>query len=203
MAHVIDNSLGRYFFAVRSAQWAIEPRIKDVAMRLKRDAKERDWDCNWVAAENYHVTVFFLGSLSANQIQQCHEVGKGVASQLPRFSLEVTQLGAFPEIEVGRVLWLGVRKSIELAKLNQLLSSTLSSSGIFAEDREFQPHLTLCRLRSARNLKDWMSPFRRRDFGEYEVSRLELMQSQVFGPRIVHMLIASWDFSGSGSAQQE
>jgi 2'-5' RNA ligase len=54
------------------------------------------------------------------------------------------------------------------------------------------PHVTLGRLRHARHLSNWLSPFRRKRFGEIPVDRLELFTSETFGPRVIYKSQAQW-----------
>ncbi len=203
MSQDVTAPQGRYFFAVYSDQWRREVQIKDVVVRLKRDVKKREWDCHWTPPENYHVTISFLGGLTEEQVAACRMAGEDAAEQLSPFMVELANLGAFPEIEVGRVLWIGVRKSQKIMTVFEVLTDRLRRRGLPIEEREFLPHLTLCRLRTARNLTDWMSPFRRRNFAKYRIERLELLRSQNFGPRIVFETICSWRLSGNDSALPE
>ena len=65
------------------------------------------------------------------------------------FSLEVGGVGAFPNARAPKVVWAGIKESIELTKLQKSVDERLSSIGLEAETRPFTPHLTLCRIKSA------------------------------------------------------
>lgn len=65
------------------------------------------------------------------------------------FNLELEGVGAFPNGRAPRVIWVGIKKSAELERLQQNVEKCLVSIGFEAEDRPFTPHLTLCRIKSA------------------------------------------------------
>ena len=58
-------------------------------------------------------------------------------------------MGAFPNARAPKVVWAGIKESIELTKLQKSVDERLSSIGLEAETRPFTPHLTLCRIKSA------------------------------------------------------
>ncbi|MCY4523393.1 MAG: hypothetical protein OXB84_01510, partial [Halobacteriovoraceae bacterium] len=54
-------------------------------------------------------------------------------------------------------------------------------AGYSAKEEDFIPHLTLCRLRHFRHLRDFLSPFKRKNFGKEDISRLVLFSSELRG----------------------
>lgn len=57
-------------------------------------------------------------------------------------------VGAFPSLKGPRVFWVGVEVSDELAGLQKRIDEELSVLGFAPETRRFNPHLTLCRVKS-------------------------------------------------------
>lgn len=57
-------------------------------------------------------------------------------------------VGGFPNLKAPRVIWAGVRENPELTRLQKNIDEGLSPLGFEKDDRPFQPHLTLCRIKS-------------------------------------------------------
>ena len=56
-------------------------------------------------------------------------------------------VGAFPSLKGPRVVWAGIETSAELTKLQKNIDERLALLGFAPEERAFQPHLTLCRVK--------------------------------------------------------
>lgn len=105
----------------------------------------------WVANENIHLTLKFLGDVSEEQVAQVSAQLEEFAAQTPPLDLQLTELGAFPSLRKPLVVWAGVTAPAALVELNSKVEAAMVSSGFEAEPRPFVPHLTLARLqRSAR-----------------------------------------------------
>lgn len=126
----------------------IQINLSRIQERLKRSGA----DVKWVSPEKIHLTLKFLGDIEEEKKVGVREVMRQVAGQNPSFRLSFSQLGAFPRPEYPRVIWVGVKEGKEsLVELNRNLEKELSKYGFPREKREFQPHLTLGRVRSGRN----------------------------------------------------
>jgi len=101
----------------------------------------------WVAAENIHLTLKFLGEVSPTNVDLIQQMLSAEAGLHPRFHIEVAQLGAFPNNKRPRVVWLGVEAPPELATLQRGVESAAAKLGYPPEDRPFSPHLTVGRVR--------------------------------------------------------
>ena len=97
------------------------------------------------APANYHVTLAFLGQVSAGQLQ---DLADGLARLAPRpaLSLAATAITRFPAAN-SRLLAAVIESEDEsLAALWQDLDPVLTACGIDAERRgAFRPHITLAR----------------------------------------------------------
>ncbi len=63
----------------------------------------------WVATENLHLTLKFLGGVdTADVVKVCEAVRKAVADLSP-FQLEIHGAGAFPNLRRPQTIWLGSR----------------------------------------------------------------------------------------------
>ncbi len=119
----------------------------------------------WVDTEGIHLTLKFLGNISFRQVAEVTKAIEKAARGIPPFHLEISGLGAFPNLKQPRVLWVGIGGEIDtLLRLQQNIDSALASLGFAKEERPFMPHLTLARVRQG------ASPMERRNFGELAMS---------------------------------
>lgn len=146
-------------------------------------------EANWVAEEDFHLTLAFLGQLPGRLIADVVDVARGVRT--PTFRLELESVGVFPSRGPSRVLWAGVRREQRLMSLQRVLSSELRQRGFELERRKFHPHVTLARIEdcSPLDVSDWLArhlSFRGVGFGVFE---FHLMASSHpgHGPRYVSL----------------
>ncbi len=121
----------------------------------------------WVNPEGIHLTLKFLGSIPSKQVAEVGEAMEGATRGISPFHLEISGLGAFPNLKQPRVLWVGISGELDkLLGLQRNIDSALSPLGFTKEERPFVPHLTLARIRER------ASPGERRTFGELVVSTI-------------------------------
>jgi 2'-5' RNA ligase len=121
----------------------------------------------WVNPEGIHLTLKFLGSIPSKQVAEVGEAMEGATREISPFHLEISGLGAFPNLKQPRVLWVGISGELDkLLGLQRNIDSALSPLGFTKEERPFVPHLTLARIRER------ASPGERRTFGELVVSTI-------------------------------
>jgi 2'-5' RNA ligase len=100
----------------------------------------------WVAPDNLHWTLQFLGDLSDVEMAEVCMRTVRVAARHVGFTLEARGVGAFPAIIRPRTLWLGAGQGGEqVCDLQADIEEALSSLGFRGENRKFVPHLTLGR----------------------------------------------------------
>lgn len=122
--------------AVRSGALAIAGQLCRIADGIK-----------WVERENLHWTLQFLGDIDDAEIAEvCERVGK-VAAATPAFSLEVVGVGAFPDLERPKTLWIGAGQGTEeMRGLQSAIEASLAGMGFRGERRRYVPHLTIGRV---------------------------------------------------------
>ena len=156
-------------------------------VRLKKEL-ERDEHrfVKWVEPGGIHLTLKFLGNIPAKRVTEIAEAMGKSAQGISQFHLEISDLGAFPNLSQARVIWVGIGGEVDkLSRLVQNVDSGLAAIGFAKEQRPFVPHLTLARIRQG------VSPPERREFGELvgstifrskyriEVEAISLMRSQL------------------------
>ena len=101
----------------------------------------------WVATENMHLTLRFIGEVANDQAQHIDDALATV--QAEGFAFQLDGVGFFGKPTAARVLWVGVRRCDPLIYLQRKIETALCEAGLPPESRKFSPHVTLARLRNA------------------------------------------------------
>ncbi|MFC6731313.1 MULTISPECIES: RNA 2',3'-cyclic phosphodiesterase [unclassified Haladaptatus] len=97
-----------------------------------------------------HVTLKFLGEVGEKSVPEIETaVSEAVRTTAIRpFTATFEGLGAFPNSDYIRVVWLGVSDGAsELTRLYEAIERRLIEEGFEPESHEFTPHVTLGRMR--------------------------------------------------------
>ena len=132
------HSLIRAFVAVPIAEAAAR-ELESFLNTLKNKACLR-----WATQAQFHITLRFLGE----QTQEIIDQVRGVLAHLSfsPFDIELSYVGAFPNMRCPRVLWLSGKQGMkELTALAESVNRSLAEIGLVPEKRAFKPHLTLAR----------------------------------------------------------
>lgn len=106
----------------------------------------------WERAEKLHLTLKFLGEIDEDQLGRLKNAVSRVVKEVKPFGLEISDTGVFPQVEKPRVLWLGVSGNIDaLNDLYQRIETECEKEGFPREQRKFNPHLTIGRVRQPQN----------------------------------------------------
>ena len=162
---------------------AIDPppdlREKIRAVRDKLVATKAD--VRWVAPENLHITIKFLGATDDLLLPEILARLTAAAAQVPAFPLELEGLSRFPEKGPARVIISRVQSPDQrLTKLHRLIDSALAGIGLPLDTRALVPHLTLGRVASNHGLNRLLRLLEKHDldfFGTFPAQRVILYQS--------------------------
>ncbi len=160
----------------------VRASLAGAAARLRAAAP----DVAWVAPENLHVTLKFLGQVDEAHLHALAAALAAAARGGPAFEARVVGLGAFPSVGRPRVLWAGVRDGAEaLAALAARVEAACVGLGFAPETRPFAAHVTLGRVRSLRcprrapRLADLLDAAAGEELGRLRVERVALMESRL------------------------
>lgn len=115
---------------------------------LFSDGGLKNKEISWVKPENIHLTVKFLGDVEERRIPDIFAALEKAADGIRPFTLRAAGVGTFPKGTAPRVLWVGINGCPELKKLHSGIEEALKALGFPEEERDFSPHLTLCRIKT-------------------------------------------------------
>jgi 2'-5' RNA ligase len=116
--------------------------IERIAHLIGRDV------VRWVRPDGIHLTLKFLGDVDRGRIDEVMAAIRSAATGRAPFRVAVGGVGCFPGPRRPRVVWVGVEdRSGVLTAIQADLEASLGRLGFPSEDRSFNAHLTLGRVR--------------------------------------------------------
>lgn len=108
----------------------------------------------WVAAQNIHLTLHFLGDTAPEKLEEISAALRPLIATQEPFTFRVEGIGAFPNLHRPRVIWSGLQAPADLPALQFIIEQTVKQCGLPVEDREFSPHLTIGRVKKDATLQE-------------------------------------------------
>ncbi len=156
---------------------AVRARFREL-QRLLRPAEA---DVRWVKPERAHLTLKFLGEVTAEQIGAMSAALDEIAPATAAFEVGFGGLGVFPNERRPRVLWVGMTTGTqEVRALAAAIDERAAAAGFARERRPFSAHLTLGRFRSPagwERLRDLIEANHGFDAGRIEARDVHLIHS--------------------------
>jgi len=118
--------------------------IHEIADRLRSDTRMR---ASWVPESNYHITLRFLGDIEPALTVDLAELCRVACKDIEPFDCALDCVGAFPNADRARVIWVGGRAPQSFAHLSQALSAGLARLGFPKAREETRVHVTLARVK--------------------------------------------------------
>ncbi|MFH0835762.1 MAG: RNA 2',3'-cyclic phosphodiesterase [Candidatus Micrarchaeota archaeon] len=147
--------------------------IKNELKGIQTQARSLDLNATFPDAENMHLTLVFLGELTEQQANEAKD--KLQQLRVTPFQVSVRDLGFFPNDQRINVFWAGV-ESPELVELQKRTASALGRQN----EKPFSGHITLARVKTARNL-DALRELKEKhdsdDFGAFTISAIHFKKS--------------------------
>jgi RNA 2',3'-cyclic 3'-phosphodiesterase len=139
----------------------------------------------WVEPHNIHLTLKFLGDVDTGRLSQIYDaLDHGCAGHVA-LHLTLANLGCFPSFSRPRVVWVGIGVNRPLLSLQQTIEKSLAPLGFAPENRPFQPHLTLARIRrdatasAGHELGEIVAALKEQVIGDQRVEGVEVIQSDL------------------------
>jgi 2'-5' RNA ligase len=145
----------------------------------------------WAPAENWHVTVKFLGQTWPRLLGWVQEaVGRAAATCEP-FETRLDGVGAFPSPRRARVLWAGLDDAHgRMRALAAALDEELAKEFV-PEKRAFTPHLTVARSDPPLGMPDGFAQTALEPVA-FAVDHLTLFRSRLRRPAPVYEPLCTW-----------
>ena len=167
------NEAWRVFCAIELPS-LVREKISEHIRRLRVAAP--DSPASWSRADNVHLTLKFVGEISADRVNDLSQAAANAVAGFCPFEIGIGNTGSFPKHGTPRVLWIGVDDySRKLAQLQTKLDDESLRLGFEKEARPFNPHLTIARLRKPQGARALALAHKQIEFSPTEIIVTELV----------------------------
>lgn len=161
----------------------ISSELREVCKTFIEELIKTGGDVKWVKPESIHLTLKFLGNLTASKIEPVCDAVERACAEFSAFRLKSGSKGAFPNLRRPRIFWVGLTETNDhiLTDLQAKVETALIEVGFEKESRKFHPHLTVGRVRSANKITQATQAFENYHFPEieFDVNRVLIMKSEL------------------------
>lgn len=183
----------RLFIAV-----LLHPALQDGLTQTLRTVSRSDAPVKWLEPGNLHLTLCFLGDVPQARVAEVIERLGQVSREAAPFTMQVGGLGAFPNLKKPSVLFAPVTQGTEpLRSLASTISGSLKGVGAKQEDREFNAHVTLGRVKGFKGAKTVAPKLEGKVptlIGEMTVKSFALVQSRLEPSGAVYKILQEFPF---------
>jgi 2'-5' RNA ligase len=119
-----------------------------IEQALQASARVAPPELRVLPADNWHLTLQFLGSIAEEQLSAVQRACAQAAAARAPFAIELGAAGAFKSPRSARVLWIGLAHGAErVADLYDALLERTEPLGFPREQRPLRAHLTIARAK--------------------------------------------------------
>lgn len=131
----------------------VEKEARDILQNFIEKARKKFPDVHWCVPSGLHLTLHFFGYTKPAQIPLIHHAAAEAAAAASKIRLRFQGGGFFPGPGNPRVIWAGVQGDLKaLFSLQKTLGQKLLEAGFEIDERPYQPHVTLGRVRHKNQL---------------------------------------------------
>lgn len=147
----------RLFIAIELDE-ALRTQLKRAQNELQAELRQNragEHVTRWVAPQNIHLTLKFLGNVNRTQISPLTTALERAANKLMPFELTAQGLGCFPNTNRPNNVWVGLAGDLDAAALlARRIEGGCAELGLERDWHGFTPHLTIGRVKREASNRD-------------------------------------------------
>jgi len=159
----------------------IDKKLEDKISKVQMQLMEADAPVKFVEPENLHLTFKFFGNIIEEKIKEIIALSDDKVKKYSPFELSMRGLGVFPNLGYIRVLWIGLVDPEPFSRMQMDFDEDFVKMG-FKKERSYIPHLTIGRVKGARNKDALVSKIKELEdveIGDMNVNKLILKKSEL------------------------
>jgi len=172
---------------------AIEINATPNILEFEKEIKKTGADVKLVEPQNIHITLKFLGDVKENLIDEIEQIMKDAVKKIQPFTIKAVKkiqpftiklkgTGVFPNQNYVRVVWIGIKEGQVIETIANTIDERLSKLGFKKEKRGFSPHLTIGRVKTAKNKQQLLKVIEKYvdvEFSIQEINSIKLKKSDL------------------------
>ncbi len=159
---------------------AVDIEASEDVKNFKEDLEKTGAVLKMVDLDKMHITLKFLGDTEEEKVPDISETIRKVIEDHEPFQLRIKDTGAFPDLGYIKVIWMGIENEKTITDIAHAIEEELVPVGFSRMERGFSPHITVARMKSAKNKEKVASTIRDyqgRLFNVQDVEKIELKKS--------------------------
>jgi 2'-5' RNA ligase len=161
---------------------AIDIKATQQITTFEKEIEKTGADVKLVEPRNIHITVKFLGDTDENHIDAIEQSMKESVLAVKPFPITLKGTGVFPNQNYMKVLWIGITDEGNIETIAHAIDEKLEPLGFKKENRGVSPHLTVGRVKTARNkdqLLEVIGNYKAVEFTIQNVQSITLKKSEL------------------------
>ena len=157
----------------------LDDDLKPKINKIIKEFKQIDTRIKYVELANLHLTLKFFGEIDTAGLKLLEETIANVVSEFKPFNIKIKSCGAFPNRNHIKVIWVGIEDDSIIRDMHDKLDKEFTKLG-FDKDKKFSTHLTIGRMKSAKNknqVKSTIEEFSDVEIGGMTVNNIVLKKS--------------------------
>jgi RNA 2',3'-cyclic 3'-phosphodiesterase len=150
-------------------------------------------DVKWESQNKFHITLVFLGNVEQSKLELLSTALAKSVQQFSSFTIAYESIGAFPNVQNPRVVWIGTKSNQTVLDLQATARRICAEFGFPKEDRVFHPHITLGRVKENHNFVRLTEAIKTITFEPIETlcSEILLMKSELLPGGSIYTILKS------------
>ncbi len=161
---------------------AVDINVIPKIIEFEKEIENSGANVKLVEPKNIHITLKFLGDTDEQLIDDIGEIIKSSTEEIKPFNIQLTGTGVFPNPNYIRIVWIGMENHEQIEIIAKKIDDKILELGFERERRGFSPHLTIARVRSAKNkdkLLQVVEKYKKTVFTDVKVESIKLMESDL------------------------
>jgi RNA 2',3'-cyclic 3'-phosphodiesterase len=147
----------------------------------------------WTKPEQFHLTLKFLGNVSAADVPALREAARAVCATASPFHFRAEGVGFFPDHFSPRVFWVDIKNPDgRLPEFQHQLEAAVERFAEKEEPKKFTAHVTLARFEKLPRAEAEKFAARAQTdkaFGEWTAKEVQLMESKLTQAGALHAIL--------------
>ena len=161
---------------------AIAIDVPHKVVEIENEIRKTGANVKLVEPGNMHLTLKFLGDTDNELVDEIEKIMKESVEGVNPFNVQLKGTGVFPNQNYIKVVWIGIQNGEQIIPIAHKIDEKISKLGFKKEKRGFSPHLTIGRVKSAKNkdkLIQIIEKYRDVQFADLKIEFLKLIKSEL------------------------
>jgi 2'-5' RNA ligase len=161
---------------------AIDIDVSSKIIQFQNEINKTGANVKLVEPKNIHITLKFLGDTEEALLEKIEKIMENAVKSIDPFNIQLKGTGVFPNQNYIKVVWIGMDKGEQIGDIAGKIDESLSKLGFEREKRGFSSHLTIARVRNAKNkekLVRTIEKYNEVEFAEIKVNSITLKKSEL------------------------